>query len=192
MRKSKKSERKTIILLVAVLLFMAVGFALYSTTLNIGGGASGTSSKAVFKNAWNVHYKSGTLQESGTADVAQSSSLTNTDFTFNVTLNKPGDTYVAKWKVVNDGTIKAKLTTINFSGLTADQQKFAECKLTYDGADYTTNATGLSNVINENGATKDVTLTITYKNKEDIPQADLPTEDKTITINGSFLYEDVA
>ena len=168
---------------------MAVGFAAYSQTLNIGGGTSGNSSKAVFKNAWNVHYKSGTLQESGAATVTPTSSLTDTDFTFNVTLNKPGDTYVATWKVVNDGTINAQLTNINLSTLTSAQQVFADYKLTYDGVDYTTSASGLSNVINANGATKDVTLTVTYKN---VAQELLPTTDQTITINGSLIYADVA
>ena len=190
MRKSKKSERKTIILLVAVLLFMAVGFAAYSQTLNIGGGTSGTSSKAVFKNAWNVHYKTGTLQESGTATVTPTSSLTATDFTFNVTLNKPGDTYVATWQVINEGTVKAKLTDINLSNLTDAQKKYVEYKLTYDSTAYTASTSGLSNEIAANGGTKDVTLTITYKSPA--TQDELPKSDETITINGSLVYADAA
>ena len=190
MRKSKKSERKTIILLVAVLLFMAVGFAAYSQTLNIGGGTGGSSSKATFKNAWNVHYKEGSLTESGTAKITPTSSLTNTDFTFNVTLNKPGDTYVATWKVVNEGTVKAKLTDINLSTLTDAQKKYVEYKLNYAGTDYTTSTSGLSDEIAAETGEKTVTLTITYKSTA--TQQELPTSDETITINGSLVYADAA
>ena len=105
----KKNEKRTIVALVAVLLFMAVGFAAFSTTLFIGGSSADGSTVTVKRANWSVHYVSDptSLNESSTIK-ATTKTLTNTDYSFTVQLNKVGDVYDASWTVKNDGTVQYK------------------------------------------------------------------------------------
>jgi len=187
--KSKKNDRKVIVVLVIALLVMAVGFAAYTTTLNLGGGTSGTGTTATVKGSpWNVHYVTNSLSTTGSNVTPDSSNLTATDYSFTVTLEKPGDKFVATWNVVNDGSITAYLNAITMNTLTSAQQNYLTYKITYDGTDYTGSQSGLSNLSLAANGTKTITLLLEYK--PDVAQANLPASDDTITINGSFQYDD--
>ena len=198
--KNKKKDRKTILLLVIALLFMAVGFATYDATLNIGGGASGTGSTATLgASKFEIKYDTTIatpLDESAsnitlTGQDAQvtTHSLTDTDFAFAVTLSKPGDKYVATWNVKNFGTIDAVMDAITMSTLTEEQARWLTYTVTYNGTTYSGSQSGLSHALNA-GASHTVTLTLEYKTG--IAQQYLPTSGASITVNGSLHYVDAA
>ena len=192
--KNKKNDRKVIIVLVAVLLFMAVGFAAYTTTLKLGGGSSGTGTTATVKGSpWNVHYVTNTLDMSTGNVTATASNLTTDDFTFTVTLSKPGDKFIATWNVTNDGSITAYLNAVTMSTLSATQQNYLTYKITYDTTDaspnvFTQSQSGLSNKSLAASATKTIKLELEYN--PNVTQANLPSSDDQVTINGSFQYDD--
>ena len=187
--KSKKNDRKVIVVLVVALFFMAIGFAAYTTTLYIGGGASGSGTTATVKGSpWNVHYVTNSLDMTDSNVTATSSNLSDTDFTFTVTLNKPGDKFVAKWNVINDGSITAYLNAITMSTLTSTQQNYLTYKITYDSTDYTSSQASLTGKSLAASGTKQIILTLEYN--PNVTQANLPTSDDIVTITGSFKYDD--
>lgn len=105
--KDKTKDRKNalIIALVAVILFMSLGYAAFASSLNINGTAKTTGS-------WDVEFTnlSETLSSGAVAKTA--AAYTATTVTFDVELHAPGDyaTYTAT--IENNGTIDAKLTSI--------------------------------------------------------------------------------
>ena len=188
----KKNEKRTIVALVAVLLFMAVGFAAFSTTLFIGGSSADGSTVTVKGANWSVHYVSDptSLNESSTIK-ATTKTLTNTDYSFTVQLNKVGDVYDASWTVKNDGTIDAVLKQINMSTLTTAQQEYLTYTITYDGTTYSASNTSLNLPLAVNGE-KTIAIHLEYKEPQTGGNADpskLPSTDTPITVSGNFVYE---
>lgn len=180
----KKSEKKTIIALAAVLLLMAVSFAIFTTTLYIGGNAANGASVTVNSTSWSVHYVNTSLNETSTIK-ATTKTLTDTDYSFNVQLNQPGDVYDATWNVTNDGNFAAVLNEINMSTLDAAQKKYLSYTITYDGTTYSASNTSLALDLAV-GATKTISLHLEYLMPS--ASADLPTTSQTITVSGNFVY----
>ncbi len=116
--------------LLAIVLVMAVGYAVFSTLLNVTGTANVTSS-------WNVGFD--TTKTSGTGVITPTTGLSGAaaptgsitypsaqSATLNASFQQPGDKIVFTLTVKNTGTLKAKLSTPvltlsggNVSGLTA-------------------------------------------------------------------------
>ena len=185
MEKKKNTQILVIAVLSFAILFMSVGFATYASTLNIAGTAT------VRANKWSVHYVTDSYKEKTGSKAATSKSVTNTDFTFAVTLEKPGDFYEAEVNVINDGTFDAKLTALTMTTLTAAQQKYLRYTVTYDGTDYTASATGLSNALPyaSGSNTKVVKVKVEYFQPEQ--SADLPSENVDVTLTASLDYTQV-
>jgi len=116
MEKKKNTQIFVIAILSVAILVMSVGFASYASTLNINGTAT------VGANKWSVHYVTDSYAETSGSKVATSHNLTNTDFTFAVTLDQPGDFYEATATIINDGTFDANLTSLTMNTLTAAQK----------------------------------------------------------------------
>ncbi|MEG0794669.1 MAG: hypothetical protein RSG95_02605 [Bacilli bacterium] len=95
-----KTSTKIIIALVIFVVFMSVGFAVFSQVLAINGGGT-------LDYNWSVHFDS-TFTESGIA-VTPAPTIANDAINFNVTFAKPGETKTYVFKAVNDGTIDATL-----------------------------------------------------------------------------------
>ena len=186
MEKKKNTQILVIAVLSFAILFMSVGFATYASTLNINGTAT------VRANKWSVHYDNNSYEEKTGSKAATSHNVTNTDFTFAVTLEKPGDFYEAEVTVINDGTFDATLTALTMSTLTAAQQKYLRYTVTYDGTDYTASATGLSNSLPfaANTNTKVVKVKVEYFQPE--ASADLPQENVDVTLTASLDYSQAA
>ena len=184
MKTNKKKEKSVILLLIVAIVLMAVGFAAYSTTLTINGNVTVKPTK------WSVHYgtlaaTSGSVTEGTTASIDE----TQTKFTFNVTLNKPGDFYEATLPVVNDGSFDAKLTEVTMSTLTAAQQKYLKYTIAYnDGTPYTATTTGL-NIELKAGATKNAVVRVEYLQPDS--SSDLPQQAVTVEVSGSLKYDQV-
>ncbi|MBR3134896.1 MAG: hypothetical protein IKG56_05500 [Clostridia bacterium] len=186
MENKKKKERGILILLIVGVLIMSVGFALYTTTLNINGTVN------VKGSPWNVHYDKsyGTNGISTTSgSVSATSQTINTDdtnFAFTVTLEKPGDYYEATLKAYNEGSMDAILKSVTLGGVSSAQQAYLSYTVTYGEDTYTTTTTGLNDSLAA-GAKKDVVVRIEYL--QPAQQSSLPTSDVTVNVTGGLLYE---
>lgn len=118
----KDSKNLVIGLLCAVVCVMAVAYAAFSTTLNINGTATVTST-------WDVRITAidcdATAAANGVEARVNTESFTNTTATFDVEFNQPGDTGVCTVTIKNNGTLNAKVDGIsvvatNADGTTAD------------------------------------------------------------------------
>ena len=107
---NRKRQRKMIIgSLLAIVFVMAVGYAAFSTNLNISG------SGAISSN-WNVKITNITSKDIvGGAGNKTAPTYSNTTATFSTTLQSPGDSITYDITVSNEGTIDAKLDDITLS-----------------------------------------------------------------------------
>ena len=172
MKNTKRKESMVVLLLVAVIALMTVGFAAYTRTLNINGNVTAKGSP------WSVHYvhtgaASDIVETSGSV-TATSSTVNDTDFAFTVTLDKPGDFYEATINVVNDGSINAKLKKITMSSLTTDQAKFLAYTVTYNGTAYTSTTDNLNVALSATDPDTTHPVKVRVEYKSDALQADLP------------------
>lgn len=195
--KSKDTSFKVIAvmaLLIAVV-GLSIAYALFTSTLTIGGTAT-------VESAWKVIWKdlnSGTA--TGYASVEGSTLAIDSNTHQSIsgvigTLKAPGDTITYTWKAANDGDINANLTGVTLgtlscapatgSNATAEQAAAVCNKLsvafTYDGAALTSATTGAL----ATGTSKDVTMVITYAAGDGV-EID---GDVTVTLSTtSFTYE---
>ena len=98
--------------LLAVIVIMGVGYAAFSTNLNINGTAS-------IESNWDVHIKDIKAQPSttGATDIAESTKVSDENglaATFGTNLVSPGDSLTYDVTVVNAGTLDAELTDMTF------------------------------------------------------------------------------
>ena len=180
---SKKNGQLIIIgILAFAILFMSVGFAAYSQTLNIQGTAT------VNVVEWSVRWKPESLTTFNDSVALTSSSLTNTDVSFAATLSQPGDKIHFKVTAINDGDLDAYLKKITMTPLTAAQAKYLTFTVKYGNNTYSTTTDNLSfNLLVDDE--EDAEITITYINPENA--SDLPTQDVTVDVDIHFDYEQI-
>lgn len=185
MEKKKKKELSIVLLLLVAVVIMTVGFANYTQRLNITGNVT------VKGKPWDVRYVANSINETtGTGAVsATSASVNNTDFSFTVTLQKPGDFYEATIKPHNYGTIGAELTTVTMSTLNSQQQNYLEYTVTVNDAPYTQTTTLQTPLALAAGAEHTVKVKVLYKQPNDASL--LPAEDVNVTVTGSLDYTSV-
>ena len=183
MEKKKNTQLLVIAALSFAILFMSVGFAGYSSQLNINGTATVQSSK------WSVHFVDTSYAETEGSKAASSHTVTGTSVTYAVTLEKPDDFYEFTINVINDGTFDAVLKGLTMSTLTAAQQKYLTYTVTYDGTPYTASQSSLSNSLPHTSGsnTKAVKVRVTYVQPEN--SADLPQSSVDVTLTASLDYE---
>ena len=186
MANRKKKEIGILVLLIVAVLVMTVGFALYTQTLTINGNLT------VKGSPWNVHYElNNIVTTSGSVTPSPTPSLTNTDFSFTVTLEKPGDFYEATIQAYNEGTMDAYLKSVTMGGPTAAQQEYLSYTITYNnGTPYTGTTTGITGITLAAGAKHPVKVRVEYL--EPANSSLLPASDQTITVTGSLYYESEA
>ena len=179
---NKQNRFQTILLLtlLAIVVCMSVGFAVYSRTLNINGTVNVAASK------WSVHFDADSFQEATGSVAADELSAGETVISFSASLANIGDKYEFDVNVVNDGTLDAKLKSITLSGLTAAQEKYINYVVTYDGINYESTIENVNNIIASQG-TKSVHVLVQYIQPEDYQ--DLPQSDVEINLTAAFNYE---
>ena len=182
MGNKKQKERSALLLLIVAILLMTVGFAAYATTLNINGTVN------VKGTPWNVHYVIGDSAITETGVTPTSKSIDNTNFAFEVTLEKPGDYYEASFNVINEGSINAKLTKVTMNPITA-HSKYLKYTVFYNGTEYAATTSGLEIPLTA-GAQAPVKVKVEYlkpESQNDLPQGD----EMEVSISGNLLFEDV-
>ena len=118
MKKSKKSN--IVIVLVVLLLALAVGYAAFSTELNITGTATTKSGN------WDVKFTAASITPTAVNgkfdenDEKSSIGFTSTDVTVNAVLQAPGDGANVTATITNAGKLDAVLKSFNVTGMTKD------------------------------------------------------------------------
>ena len=182
MKKRKNGQLIIIGILSFAILFMSVGFAAYSQTLNIQGTVT------VNVVEWNIHWKANSLVPQNDSVTLASSSLTNTDVSFSGTLSQPGDKIHFKVTAINEGDLDAYLKKITMTSLTAEQQKYLSLSVKFNNTEYTTTTDNLSTQLLQ-GTEKDAEITVTYFEPAD--QNDLPTTNVNVSIDVHFDFEQI-
>lgn len=103
--------KKNIILtfLVAIVCIMAIGYAAFSTSLNITGSANITSN-------WNIKIKEVTTKNiNGSATKAFEPIVSDTAVTFKTNLVSPGDSMTYTVTIANEGNVDAKVESIEMT-----------------------------------------------------------------------------
>lgn len=123
----KKIKKKYIIFI--LILFISIGFAYLSTTLNIAGliGYKG--------NKWSVYFDNIQMI---TNDVSGEKPVINNSkdsIDFNITFNEPGETYKFSVDIVNDGTIDAMLNELIKTGINSSNEEYLDYSVTYYDGD---------------------------------------------------------
>lgn len=139
MKRNKRKNNKVLVLLLALVAFISIGYAAISTNLQINGGAT------VGKPSWDIHFEninvktgSVTTEEGKEAKIIKDTKNEDTIVTYTVNLEKPGDFYEFSVDVVNAGTLTGKLVSLGDAegaGLTEEYTKFVKYTVTYKDKD---------------------------------------------------------
>ncbi len=192
MEKKKNLQMGIIGVLAVAVLFMAIGFAAYSQTLNITGNVTAKASK------WSIHWDTGSFQlASGSQTLSNENgnpsfgtggvpALSNTSMSFAATLNEPGEFVAFDVDAINDGTMDAELTGITISMSPA--ATYLTTEVTYAGTTYNATTSNLSIPLDAEDS-ETVTVKVSYVQPADSTQ--LPANDVTVSVSIGFDYEQV-
>ena len=183
-----------LVALIAMVVVVGVGFAAFTTTLNINGTAK------VEASSWNIHFANCTggncLKTSNTQAISgiKSTTVVNTEPTltdttinnWDVTFKTPGDSVTYAFNVVNDGSFNAKISTFELPtpvctgfGTNAD----VDAKNVCDNTEYTLKDSNGNDIevgrTLSAGQSDKMILSLTYK--ASIKSADLPENDVKIS-----------
>lgn len=129
MEKKERNYRTiTIIVLLASILFMSIGYALNSSNVMING------STTIGEVKWDVHMSNvkelGGVSEEFVYTPASIVDKDGTYIVYDVKLPEKGDYYEFSFDVVNDGTIDARISSLIKLG--EGQEKYLHYGLTYE------------------------------------------------------------
>lgn len=174
----KKRNNHKYYLIILLVLFISVGFAYLSSTLNITGLTNITG------NSWNIYFDNIQYVRGQDFEVTAPSTTgtTTTSVSYQVFLPSPGDVYKFNIDVVNSGSIDAMVKVVTDTELTSTQKQYASYYVTYsDGIncdDY--------QLLPKNSRD---TLSVMVAYNKDIDEANIPTTDQSITVKFHIEYE---
>lgn len=173
----KKTKNVVIIALCITLIFMGVGFAILSQNLTIN-----TTGSIVSDSTWDIHlegFATGISKVGGEKVTASATGDATTAVTANFTLEKPGDSVTFTGKIVNAGTLDAKLESLT-NNVESD----------FDGKGYIKKTVTAIPAINSDllasnaGDTDEAQISITYSFDETVEN--LPT--KAVSISDTIIF----
>ena len=178
----KKKKYKNWIHILVLTLVISVGYAALASNLKINGTTG-------IKNAtWNIHWASPTVDSGSVTQTKPTLSENNTNATYSVTLNKPGDYYEFTIDAVNEGTLDAQIlkidsrfdgpegTPIVTEGENRNLPAYLEYEVTYADENHTPIA--VNDSLNH-GQTKKYRVRVVYSeniNPEDLEETDTTTK----------------
>ena len=196
---SKRKKNNIIIgSLLAVVLLMAVGYAAFSSVLNISGTGSITSS-------WNIKITNVEVSNIvGDASDGEGTTFENLTATINSNLVSPGDSITYDVTVRNDGSLDAILTDINLTESTNPAISFSTSNLEEGTALGSGEEAILKVTVTYNNSvtsqpddtSADLSVTLTYEQKGSgtiIPGGDtvnMGGQEVELVSSGDGLYED--
>ena len=207
MEKERRIKTLSLVALIVAVLGLTVAFAALSQTLTINGTASINSA------TWDIHFENLGSDTNGDATINGEPTLNATTISgINVTLTKPNDSVIFLVDIVNDGTIDAKVESIEVSELCTLSSPVESCDWDNDGevtetdiqkvndnltfvAGYNDDSTSIK--VNDTlniGETKKIAIAIGYakllegdtiesEEATELPARDLQFNDLSVTIN---------
>lgn len=128
MRNNRFISTVTIALICVVVAGLSIAYATLSDTLNISGKATlkGTSWDIAISNVSEAVLTGEALQMATPV-------YNNTSLNLAISLTNPGDSVTYQFDVKNNGTIDARLSSINISGIDQNIRQYIDYQLTYSG-----------------------------------------------------------
>ena len=183
MERKKDSQVVVIAALAIAILFMSVGFALFTKNLQVNGTTTVDAAQ------WDIHFDPNTyMAQPGSKDITYSLDSANTTLQFETELEQPGDFATFAINAKNFGTFDADLTSITLSTLTADQQQYLEYTVQYNGVTYNATTTDLSIPLNVN---QSKTLVVTVKYNLPADSSKLPQDNVDVSLTATLGYQQV-
>lgn len=191
MDKNREVKIIAVVALLVAVVGLSVAYAALSTTLEISGNATINSA------SWDVKF---VKVEQPAENVVGSASfveptVTSTSITdYDIKLSIPGDSVTYDFKIVNQGSIDAKLGTVNIGSIscvdatteTATEEAIAVCNnLTYSVTYADGSEIKVGDDLAKSGGTRDAKITLTFNQTADTVPAN------AIKVNGldiTFIY----
>ena len=173
--KRRKINKKFII--IVLILFISIGFAYLSASLNITGLAT------IKRSVWDVHFENIVNENENVLTINTPAQITNNKLRidFEVSLDQPGEEYSFYVDVLNNSTFDVALDTLTVSGLTSTQEQWIIPTVTYsDGISPLHN-----DILKENSLE---TLRVSVKYNDDLTSNNLPTIDNDFTLTVELKY----
>ena len=179
MSKENKVQTLVIVFLVIAIVAMSIGFAAFSSSLEINGTAH------VSQASWKVAFDSTSYKETE-GSLSTNPTFGETSVSYDVTLTKPGDFYEFTINVKNSGTFNAKLTNITMSTLSAEQQKYLKYTITHHDVVYSTTANVIDapDLVSKN--VEPIKVRVEYIQPENAD--DLPNDNVDVTLGATLSY----
>ena len=178
----KKAKKRTKYLLLLLILFISVGYAILQSNLTITGTTSIQDSK------WDIHWNNVVITEgSVSTSNADKATIDNTKTTvnYNIVLDKPGDFYEFTVDAVNTGTIDGMIDVIS-SKLNNEEITTLPAYLNYS----ITYSDGVSlQEKQELKAGTSETYKVRIEYKRDIEASQLPETTQTLNLSFSVTYK---
>lgn len=128
MEKQRKIKVLSVVALIVAVLGLTVAFAALSQTLTINGTAN------VDAASWDIHFETISSNKNGDATINDFPHIAGTSITrINVTLTKPNDGVEFRTRIVNDGTVDAKIDSVEISPLCEIGSPVESCDWNNDG-----------------------------------------------------------
>ncbi len=156
-------KRKSIFLVVSLILFISIGFSVLSSNISINGSFS------FLNNTWDIYFDNLEVSPGSVAAIESAKIMEEDNETINyeIKFTKPGDYYEFNVDIVNDGTIDAMISNITKSPLNEEQQKYLDYVVSYENGDSILE----NDIVRANGS---VRIKIIVSFKTDISAQDLP------------------
>ena len=172
--KRRKNKKFIIIILI---LFISIGFAYLSASLNITGLAT------IKRSVWDVHFENIVNENEDVLNIDTPAVISNNKLRvdFEVSLDQPGQEYSFYVDVLNNSTFDVALSNLSITGLDSSLENYIIPTVTYsDGI------TPLQNdILKENSLE---TLRVSVKYNDDLDANNLPTSDSDFQLSVQLTY----
>ena len=177
-KRMKYNYRRTFLGMFLFLLFVSfgVGYAYLTTNLSIDGISNLKGSK------WDVHFDNINVTE-GSVETEDPVISDDTTVSFNATLENPGDFYEFNIDVVNEGTLDARISSVEvLPVLTEEEKEYFNYEV-----DYTTDLDVTEDDLLLAGRTRTIKITFEYLENDD--ENNYPDTDKEFEFKLDLDYE---
>lgn len=184
MKKTVNMSAAIIVLLAVAVVTMSFGFATMSQNLEIDGKTT------VEAASWDVHFDYDNFSSSGVT-LATEPTKGDDSFSFNATLSEPGDYYEATFDVVNEGSLKAELTTITITNGITTQSDYMKYHVWYNGTEYTkANNDDLKIALDAKTGTAPVKVRVEYDTDDETKLPSETQNDIAFSVDFDFVQAD--
>lgn len=180
MEKKVNYSSIAIIMLAIALIGMSVGFAVFSSNLQINGTAKIASS------SWKVEFDPESYEESlGSVSPTSEPVINATSMTYEVTLNQPTEFYEFTIDVKNLGTFNANLTSLTMTDIST-HANYLKYTVTYGSQEFTSSNPSLNIPLAATTGSETVKVRVEYLQPSDASL--LPTTTQTASLSVALDY----